>query len=126
MSNISLSSIGLYSKETLVFSEPKRLLELNKKLIFILLDKFRRKNPNIGEFYVGGSASLMLQGYIARKVLSDVDVYCGGQNTHEVLQIDIIKEDIFPPGWKDRVVEICRMDTAGKPPQADGCKNHYR
>lgn len=106
MYSTSLKQIPLWSKETLTFPLPQQILKLNKQLISVLVAKFQRKNPRIKDFYIGGSSALILQDYLAKSTISDIDIYCNEQEVSDVIQIDIIKRDIFPPGWRERVIEI--------------------
>ena len=98
--------IPCWSKETLSFNTAQQILQNNQEKIYTLLKEFQANNSNIQEFYIAGSSALILQGYLALNFIKDVDIYCLGQDTVQTLKIDIIKNDIFPPGWKDRVIEI--------------------
>lgn len=102
---MNIDYITWWSKETLEYQPIKEILNNNKKEIFNLLKEFKDSNSDI-EFYIAGSSALILQNQIAKKYIKDIDIYCPNQDAIATDKIDLIKNDIFPLGWKDRVIEI--------------------
>ena len=98
---------ALWTRETLKYKIPKEVLENNKSNIINLINNFKLQNPNINDnFYVLGTSSLILQDYLAKDLVRDIDVYCDYSIKDKPDEIDIVKNDIMPIGWKDRVVNI--------------------
>lgn len=97
--------ITWWSKETLSYNIGKEILSNNKTEIFELLNEFKESNPNV-DFYIAGSSALILQDQIAKRIIKDIDIYCPNQDGIVTDKIDLIKNDIFPLGWRDRVANI--------------------
>lgn len=99
---------SIWTKETLQYKEARSVLLDNKEQILSIINDFKLANSSIGNnFYILGSSSLILQNQMASYRIHDVDIYCDNiTNITEVNGVDILKNDISPVGWKDRVVEI--------------------
>ena len=101
-------NVVMWSKETLKYKKADQVAKYNKKKIVDLIDQFKLDNPELGNnFYVLGTASLILQNQLAKKLMRDVDIYCEDYTASKHPDaVDIVKNDVMPVGWKDRVVNI--------------------
>ena len=97
--------IPCWSKETLQIPAVQNIVKQNAIDIQKILQDFEKNNKN-KNFYIAGSSALILQGYLAKDYIKDVDIYCEDKNIIITYKVDFIKNDIFPPGWRDRVIEI--------------------
>ena len=99
----------LWAKEALEFQEVQEVLLDNKNKILKLINTFKNLNPEIKDnFYILGTSTLIMQNYLAKKHIIDVDIYCDGVEgiDNKPDGIHIVKNDLLPPGWRDRVVNI--------------------
>lgn len=102
----NFDKVILWSKNTLSFKRVQEIQKENKEKIYSIVEDFKLKNPKV-KFVICGSSSLILQNQLAKKYVKDVDLYIlKGKVIDKPELVDIISANIFPIGWKKRIVDV--------------------